>query len=90
MGNFFSSRSISENPQKAKEMLSQHSFVELRTESFVLSREKNAPYEQQEPVQNDGSRRQGTWEIALLVMACAIFLGGLIALVAVCSLRYKR
>ena len=32
----------------------------------------------------------GSLEIALLGMACAIFFGALIALVTICSIKYKR
>ncbi len=35
-------------------------------------------------------RGLGSLEVALLGLACAVFFGGLIAVVTVCSLRYRR
>ena len=86
---------------EAKEMLSPHGLLEVKAGSFVLAPSSNlrqlTTADSKSAVDKDslpsGGRRESAlsfWEIVLLVMACAIFLGGLIAVVTVCSLRYKR
>ena len=64
---------------RAREDLSPHNLVEVRAGSYVLSPESTL-----------ARRGLGSLEVALLGLACAVFFGGLIAVVTVFSLRYRR
>jgi len=72
-------RSLSGQLMKAKKDLSPHNLVEVRAGSYVLS-----------PDSALSAGKMGSLEMVLLGLACAVFFGALIAVVTVCSLRYKR
>ncbi|TRY81168.1 hypothetical protein TCAL_09282 [Tigriopus californicus] len=85
-------RSLTNQLSTTRQQLSNHGLLELRAGSFVLSPDAKSPFNQINQSHGHHHRQGalGTWEVTLLIMACAIFLGGLIALVTVCSIRYKR
>jgi hypothetical protein len=97
-------RSLSPQLSKAQSLLSPHGLVEVRIGPHLLTTAENlqvslvednlalSEREQDNDSGNGGGivGGMGSLEIALLGMACAIFFGALIALVTICSIRYKR
>ena len=74
-------KALSGQLQRAKSKLEQHGLLEVRAGAQTL-----AP--QDEPSTSGGSL--GSLEIAVLGMACAVFLGALIAVVSIFCIRIKR
>lgn len=79
-------RSLSNALPLAKSSLARHKLVEVQAGSLVLSPEIVPVNEKVET--SDGGL--GYWQIIILAMSGVIFLGALIALGTICSLKYKR
>ena len=75
---------LSTSLPQAKSKLSHHGLLEVRAGAQTLA----APPAEDDP--GSGSGSLGSLEIAVLGMACAVFLGALIAVVSIFCLRIKR
>ena len=77
---------LSTSLPQAKSKLSHHGLLEVRAGAQTLA----APPSEDESTSGSGGGGLGSLEIAVLGMACAVFLGALIAVVSIFCLRIRR
>ena len=83
-------RRLTPQLSRAKDDLSPLRLVEVRAGSYVLSTSSSGSENSSSDDTVTTADSMGSWQIALLAIACAVFFGALIAIVTICSLRYKR
>ena len=71
---------------QAKNRLAHHGLLEVRAGAQTLA----APSESESTDEEGSSGGLGSLEIAVLGMACAVFLGALVAVISIFCLRVKR
>ena len=71
---------------QAKNRLAHHGLLEVRAGAQTLA----APSESESTDEEGSSGGLGSLEIAILGMACAVFLGALVAVISIFCLRVKR